>query len=173
MSSSRKPTHDSNPDSDPDPDSDSDSDLSLCEEHFKQSSIDVGLIYLDAEYLSTQELRLYRMQMQSPFFPSKVGGKPAWLAHRNVPRSVDTVDADDDDVSSSSIELKCDSCQAQLLFLLQIYAPISGSDKFMDRVEDLEATFHRTLYLFLCSNPACNMRTFKVYVYINNILMAV
>ena len=70
------------------------------------------------------------IKLQSVFFPSKIGGKPAWLGHENTP-SLD--------------ELKCPKCERLLLFLLQVYAP---------RVEQ-EDTFHRTIYLFICSNGDC------------------
>ena len=66
----------------------------------------------------------------SHLFPSKVGGKPAWLSLRPIP------DADD---------LKCSVCSHPCVFLLQLYAPL----------EDNPESFHRTLFIFICRNPEC------------------
>jgi hypothetical protein len=143
---------------------DSDSDLSLHEEDFADTSVDVGLIDLDLDEMTPDELKLYRIQMRSPFFPCKVGGKPAWLDYTNVPLAAGaTVENDSDNNSNKPrLELKCDSCKEQLLFLLQIYAPITDTDKFLDRVEDIDAAFHRVLYVFLCASSKCNVRTVRV-----------
>jgi hypothetical protein len=138
---------------------DSDSDLSIHEEDFADKNVDVGLIDLDLDEMSPAELQLYRIQMRSPFFPCKVGGKPAWLDFSRTPLSAGCELPDD---SEPRIELKCDSCKAQLMFLLQIYAPISETDKFVDRVEDLDAVFHRVLYVFLCTASNCNVKTVRV-----------
>ncbi|KAG8444348.1 hypothetical protein GDO86_009510 [Hymenochirus boettgeri] len=67
----------------------------------------------------------------SPQFPSKVGGRPAWLGEVGVPGP----DA-----------LQCGLCGKQLAFLLQVYAPSAGS-------------FHRTVFLFCCRNPCCHKGT--------------
>ncbi|KAI4874635.1 hypothetical protein NFI96_031132 [Prochilodus magdalenae] len=81
-------------------------------------------------------------QLCSAQFPSKVGGKPAWLSQLNLPELP---------------ELLCEKCQLPLGFLLQVYAPIVG----------FERSFHRTLYVFCCRTPACyslnDNRCFKVY----------
>ncbi|XP_034043450.1 programmed cell death protein 2 [Thalassophryne amazonica] len=69
-------------------------------------------------------------RLQSPQFPSKVGGKPAWLSQGGLP---------------STAALQCDLCRLPLAFLLQVYAPICGQDR----------SFHRTLFLFCCKNPEC------------------
>lgn len=69
-------------------------------------------------------------EVESRLFPSKVGGKPAWLNLENLP------DAE---------ELQCDECKQQMLFLCQIYAPYEEDD----------ANFHRTLFIFVCRNEAC------------------
>ncbi|XP_061736199.1 programmed cell death protein 2 [Nerophis ophidion] len=66
----------------------------------------------------------------SPQFPSKVGGKPAWLSLRGLP---------------SLSGLECETCRLPMLFLLQVYAPIPGQDR----------SFHRTLFVFCCKNPKC------------------
>ncbi|CAL8243494.1 unnamed protein product [Lota lota] len=72
-------------------------------------------------------------ELRSPQFPSKVGGKPAWLGYRDVP---------------SLPGLECDICQLPMAFLLQVYAPISGQER----------SFHRTLFLFCCKTPECYSR---------------
>ena len=69
----------------------------------------------------------------SHFFPSKVGGKPAWLSLKPLPRFDD---------------LKCGVCGKPCVFLLQAYAPRS----------DLDTCFHRTILLFMCKDPACSKR---------------
>ncbi|XP_026873384.1 programmed cell death protein 2 isoform X2 [Electrophorus electricus] len=81
-------------------------------------------------------------QLLSAQFPSKVGGKPAWLSQQNLP---------------TLPEIECEKCQTPLVFLLQVYAPLVG----------YERSFHRTLYVFCCKTPACytrnDSRCFKVY----------
>ncbi|XP_062850915.1 programmed cell death protein 2 [Trichomycterus rosablanca] len=81
-------------------------------------------------------------QLLSAQFPSKVGGKPAWLSQQDLP---------------STSELVCEKCQLPALFLLQVYAPIVGFDQ----------SFHRTVYIFCCKTPACytlnDSRCFKVF----------
>ncbi|KAM7406276.1 hypothetical protein PAMP_000664 [Pampus punctatissimus] len=81
-------------------------------------------------------------RLRSPQFPSKVGGKPAWLCQRGLP---------------SLTGLECEICRLPLAFLLQVYAPISGQDR----------SFHRTLFLFCCKTPECytsnDSRCMKVF----------
>ncbi|XP_018522531.1 programmed cell death protein 2 [Lates calcarifer] len=81
-------------------------------------------------------------RLRSPQFPSKVGGKPAWLSQRGLP---------------SLPELECETCRLPMVFLLQVYAPVSGQDR----------TFHRTLFLFCCKTPECythnDSRCMKVF----------
>ena len=63
------------------------------------------------------------------------------------------------------IVLKCDNCKSQLSFLLQIYAPISNTDKYYDLIDNIDDVFHRVLYVFICANNDCSpntSRTFKV-----------
>ncbi|XP_037076921.1 programmed cell death protein 2-like [Pollicipes pollicipes] len=67
----------------------------------------------------------------SRFFPTKVGGKPAWLDLKNLPPPE---------------MMKCFHCDAPYAFLCQIYAPI----------EEKDSCFHRTIFLFICKNPACS-----------------
>ena len=64
------------------------------------------------------------------FFPSKIGGLPAWLDPARLP---------------SEAQSKCKGCGGPLTFLLQLYAPING----------LSDAFHRTLYVFTCSKESC------------------
>uniref|UniRef100_A0A3Q3WXJ0 MYND-type domain-containing protein n=1 Tax=Mola mola TaxID=94237 RepID=A0A3Q3WXJ0_MOLML len=66
----------------------------------------------------------------SPQFPSKVGGRPAWLGQRGLP---------------SLPELECEICRLPMAFLLQVYAPISGQER----------SFHRTLFVFCCKTNEC------------------
>lgn len=60
----------------------------------KNANIDLGFVEECQAYLLTNR-----------HFPSKVGGKPAWLELDNLP----TVD-----------ELKCEKCKDPLIFLLQV-----------------------------------------------------
>lgn len=69
-------------------------------------------------------------KLQSRFFPSKIGGKPAWLDLKNIP---------------DTKQLACDYCKDPCVFLCQVYAPYE---------EDAKA-FHRTLFVFVCKNPDC------------------
>lgn len=48
---------------------DSDSDIDL--EEFTETSVDVGLIDEDLDDLEEDEVKLYRVQMRSPFFLAK------------------------------------------------------------------------------------------------------
>ncbi|MED6231710.1 hypothetical protein ATANTOWER_005409 [Ataeniobius toweri] len=81
-------------------------------------------------------------RLRSPQFPSKVGGKPAWLSQTGLP---------------SQFDLECEKCGLPMVFLLQVYAPISGQDR----------SFHRTLFLFCCRTPECyshnDSRCMKVF----------
>ncbi|KAF5286043.1 hypothetical protein FQR65_LT12978 [Abscondita terminalis] len=72
-------------------------------------------------------------KLESRLFPSKIGGKPAWLELENLP---------------SVQDLQCDNCHQQMIFLCQIYAPY----------EEDENNFHRTLFIFICRNPKCSQR---------------
>ena len=70
-------------------------------------------------------------ELTSPFFPSKVGGKPAWLDPTHLPTPED---------------IACNVCGVPRSFLLQIYAPLP----------DTPGAFHRTFFLFMCLNPSCH-----------------
>ncbi len=60
-------------------------------------------------------------QLLSNQFPSKVGGRPAWLSQVDLP---------------AVSELQCEKCKRPTVFLLQVYAPITEYDR----------CFHRTLF---------------------------
>ena len=77
---------------------------------------------------TTENWRLF-----SCFFPSKFGGKPAWLALKPLPNCDD---------------LKCGTCGKPCVFLMQVYAP----------VDNTATCFHRTVYLFICKDPACSQQ---------------
>lgn len=70
------------------------------------------------------------LTLRRDYFPSKVGGMPAWLDPLQLP---------------SSDTLTCTNCDQPLIFLLQVYAPI-------DRISH---AFHRSVYVFVCSNGRC------------------
>ncbi|XP_015510889.1 programmed cell death protein 2 [Neodiprion pinetum] len=69
-------------------------------------------------------------RLASRFFPSKVGGKPAWLNLKDIPRKED---------------VECQFCKQPCIFLMQIYAPYENNAK----------AFHRTIFIFICRNPKC------------------
>ncbi|KAK4887017.1 hypothetical protein RN001_003288 [Aquatica leii] len=72
-------------------------------------------------------------KLESRLFPSKIGGKPAWLELEHLP---------------SLQDLQCGMCNQQMIFLCQVYAPY----------EDDENNFHRTLFIFICRNSICSQR---------------
>ncbi|XP_044748306.1 programmed cell death protein 2 [Coccinella septempunctata] len=72
-------------------------------------------------------------KLESKFFPSKIGGKPAWLALEGVP---------------SGEDVSCAKCGEPMTFLCQIYAPY----------EDEDSSFHRTLFVFICRKAECHER---------------
>ena len=84
--------------------------------------------------------------LTSPHFPSKVGGKPAWLDHVHLP---------------SPEDIACGSCQKPMTFLLQVYAPVP-----VDERDPEGAEYHRTLFVFMCRDANCHSvgacRSFKV-----------
>ncbi|XP_017124872.1 programmed cell death protein 2 [Drosophila elegans] len=69
--------------------------------------------------------------LSNRYFPSKLGGQPAWLELEHLP---------------ATSQLQCSKCQAPKSFLAQLYAPF----------ED-EFNFHRSIYVFLCRNPDCQV----------------
>ncbi|KAM9233750.1 programmed cell death protein 2 isoform 2-T2 [Dugong dugon] len=69
-------------------------------------------------------------RLRSALFPSKVGGRPAWLGEAGLP---------------GPAALSCPRCGRPPAFLLQLYAPLPG------RAD----AFHRGLFLFCCRDPSC------------------
>ena len=54
------------------------------------------------------EKQMEKWRLESRHFPSKVGGKPAWLELKNLPPTED---------------LLCKNCIKPMIFLAQVYAP--------------------------------------------------
>lgn len=77
------------------------------------------------------------------YFPSKVGGRAAWLELKNLPDNSD---------------LLCEYCNEPCVFLCQIYA---GS-------QSISHAFHRTIYVFICRNGKCCIENQNGYVRQNN-----
>ncbi|GAB0090234.1 programmed cell death protein 2 [Sergentomyia squamirostris] len=88
------------------------------EEAAQADDVDLGFVEESDSYLLT-----------NTYFPSKVGGRPAWLDLENLP---------------DPEELRCASCNEPCIFLCQMYASLDDPD-----------TFHRSIYVFMCKKPAC------------------
>ena len=106
-----------------------------------------GIVIARAEEIHHQD-ELYYFRS---FLPSKVGGKPAWLNPRNIPKPRD---------------LKCKQCKEPLKFLLQLYAPLQKFDR----------SFHRTIYIFICRKHECcgkdgTLKVFRSQLPLNNHFM--
>ncbi len=86
------------------------------------------------------EYRTHPRGLLRVYFPCKLGGKPAWLNPRDLPKPG---------------ELLCASCSLPMLFLIQVYAPIRANAR----------TFHRTIFVFICKNGSCLHRTGSVKVF--------
>ena len=69
--------------------------------------------------------------LTSPYFPTKVGGKPAWLDPIHLP---------------TPAQLACQHCGKPCVLLLQLYAPLS----------DDPSVYHRSLFIFMCKDSACH-----------------
>lgn len=69
-----------------------------------ESSVDLGFIEKAESYLLTNR-----------YFPSKVGGRPAWLDLEKIPESV---------------RLKCNDCASELVFLCQVISYLN-QEKFL------------------------------------------
>eukprot|EP01135_Chromosphaera_perkinsii_P005842 Nk52_evm2s368 gene=Nk52_evmTU2s368 len=83
--------------------------------------------------------------LTSRFFPSKVGGRPAWLAP--------VQDEEDKSVQKgmgldAKQEMHCNVCGVKMLFLLQIYAPLDSR----------EDCYHRSIFMFCCANGDCHLK---------------
>jgi len=84
------------------------------------TTVDLGFLETDYE----------AWEVESRHFPSKVGGKPAWLDLKDLP---------------SVSQMECQHCHRPRKFLLQVYAPDNN----------LSQAFHRTIFLFICTNNSC------------------
>ncbi|XP_076320723.1 programmed cell death protein 2-like isoform X2 [Tachypleus tridentatus] len=103
----------------------------FCDQAIKCQLVELGFIeHSESSYLS------------SCFFPSKIGGKPAWLSLTDIP---------------SSSMLRCNVCNEPFVFLQQVYAPLN----------EKESAFHRMIFIFVCKNPKCCSKNsnlnFKVF----------
>eukprot|EP00929_Paragymnodinium_shiwhaense_P054757 TRINITY_DN27442_c0_g2_i1.p1 TRINITY_DN27442_c0_g2~~TRINITY_DN27442_c0_g2_i1.p1 ORF type:complete len:475 (-),score=133.97 TRINITY_DN27442_c0_g2_i1:153-1577(-) len=87
--------------------------------------------YLEDPPASAKERKL----LHRSNFPSKLGGKPAWLVPRGLP------------------EVSCKQCSRPMRFLMQVYA---------SRGEQEPGAFHRAVFLFVCTNCQPNeVRAFR------------
>ena len=75
-----------------------------------------------------------KLQMTSAFFPSKIGGTPAWLNLQELPNSSCMV---------------CKICLKPMAFLLQVYAPMPH-----------DQSFHRTIFVFCCKDGNCHSKNY-------------
>ncbi|XP_068728495.1 programmed cell death protein 2-like [Montipora capricornis] len=73
---------------------------------------------------------IVKLRMTSTFFPSKIGGIPAWLNLENLP---------------DSKRMLCKICQKPMAFLLQVYAPMAH-----------DRSFHRSIFIFCCKDGKCH-----------------
>jgi len=73
-------------------------------------------------------------------FPSKVGGRPAWLVPQGIP------------------DVKCEVCSNLMSFVLQIYAPD----------QEVEHAFHRTLLVFTCLKCRCFLKCLRSQLPLGN-----
>ena len=89
--------------------------------------------------------------LQRQFFPSKVGGRPAWLDPVDVP---------------TAAQLKCLYTREPLDFLLQVYAS----------VDDEPTAFHRAVFLFVSLSVCLSVSVFVsvfVFVFVFGVLLFV
>lgn len=88
-------------------------------------------------------------RLLSHYFPSKLGGPPAWLGLTGVP---------------DYEMLKCCGCGKTCKFLLQIYSPAPlDNDSSAEQQQDSDDAFHRTLYVFVCAETSCSQRSFRCF----------
>ncbi len=124
-----------------------DSDDSSSDEFETDSNVVIGFVDDSIKDLTADEKLHSRLLLKSPFFTSKLGGKPSWLNYN--------------DLSSLTTNLKCSNCQFQMSFLLQIYAPIT--EQTTSLTTSVDDSFHRVLYVFVCNNNDCVSHGFKVF----------
>ncbi|KAK2197657.1 Programmed cell death protein 2 [Babesia duncani] len=74
-------------------------------------------------------------ELQRQYFPSKVGGFPAWLNPVGLP---------------SEDDLRCPKCFGIMTFVLQIYAPTEN-----------DVGFHRTIFVFACQPCMYEFKAFR------------
>lgn len=104
-----------------------------------------SVAFLEDPPASKNEERLLTRRM----FPSKLGGKPAWLVPRQLPSAPNAPSSPAPGADAiappagEAAELECRRCGRPLRFLLQIYA-----SRECDRPE----AFHRGLHLFVCTS---------------------
>ena len=98
----------------------------MTEEEYSSEAEEEGLLV----NLGFAEEPEHERFLRRHFFPSKIGGQPAWLDPVHLP---------------SESRTRCATCGGALSFLLQLYAPINGVDD----------AFHRTLFVFACSKEKC------------------
>ena len=87
------------------------------------------------------EKQMEKWRLESRHFPSKVGGKPAWLELKNLPPTED---------------LLCKNCSKPMIFLAQVYAP--DDDDEGGTVEIKDTCYHRTIYIFVCTERKCTVK---------------
>lgn len=97
----------------------------------KQRKLDNELQLGFAEKIDDDDA-VRKLQMTSSFFPSKIGGRPAWLNLQDLPESD---------------RMLCKICWKPMVFLLQVYAPVTN-----------DQGFHRTIYLFCCKDGNCHAK---------------
>ncbi|KAI8143338.1 programmed cell death protein 2 [Fennellomyces sp. T-0311] len=117
--------------------SDLDSDVSELDQHELSEAVNADKWAPQLGYCEEPEEPL-----TADTFPSKSGGKPAWLNPEHI-LNVENV--------------TCGNCSEPMILLLQLYTP-----------EDQPAdAFHRTVYVFCCKNGGCHKQDwtqcFKVY----------
>jgi len=89
---------------------------------------------VDLGFAEKCEKKIY---LSALFYPSKLGGRPAWLRWDSLPKPED---------------LQCGVCKEPMVLLCQIYVPM---DLPVDGSSDPQP-FHRTLYMFCCRNGPCS-----------------
>ena len=88
-----------------------------------------------------------RIRFNPLLYPSKLGGKPAWLRWDDFP---------------SFQALTCGNCFKQTVFLCQIYVPMELKVSTESKEKE---SHHRTLFIFCCQDGRCfkNNECLKVY----------